>query len=296
MNRPELSGRTLPCESGDSPELKAGGSSGVGSQPPEEPCLVYQSDLDRRDALVREEEDSSLCALSEPLGSVSGYKPRDLQASTQKDVRRTLSKRRRAKGTGEQRYESPEESLAVRASWLKRLQDPLKLSEVAFSITASIVNHHINQHRKQCRVMIPRELLEDLVVAELKVLEVYGYEEWIPGDRPKKRAIVWDDVIDGAIRANLPDPQHMSPDQCARLTEEIDRQIEAEATEANRQREKGLEVRRGKKVRSMQRYVKYLEEYPNATVQMAATDLDLGRSTVESYRRELGLTQQRDIS
>ncbi|WP_336653271.1 MULTISPECIES: hypothetical protein [unclassified Leucobacter] len=257
---------------------------------------MHQSDLDRRDALVREEEDSLRCALSELLGSVPEYKPRVLKAPTPKDVGRTLNKRKRAKAAGEQWYESPEERLAVRASKLKHQQDSRKLSGSAFSITASIVNHHINQHRKQCGVMISRDLLEDLVLAELRVLDVYGYEEWIPGDRPKNRAIVWDEVIDGAIRKNLPDVRRMSPAQAVRLMEEIDRRIEEEAAEAKRHGEKSLEVRRAKKSRRMERYVKYLEKHPNATVQMAASDLKLSRSSIESYRRELGLTQPRGIS
>jgi hypothetical protein len=40
----------------------------------------------------------------------------------------------------------------------------------------------------------------------------------------------------------------------------------------------------------MDRYVQYLEEHPNATVPMAASDLGLSQSTIEAYRRELKLT------
>lgn len=296
MSRSEPGGQGTLGGAGGSLGLNAGEAPRAEGRSSREPCAVHGDDLACWDALERGDEDLSRCAWSELFGSASDYTPRALKAPTPKDVWRILDKRKRAKDAGEQWYESPGERLAVRVSMLKRQQDPRKLSGDAFSITASIVNHHINQHRKQCGSMISRDFLEDLVLTELRVLEVYGYEEWIPGDRPKNRAIVWDDVIDGVIRSNLPDVRHMSPAQVVRLIEEIDRRIEEEAAEAKRHGEKSLEVRRAKKSRRMDRYVQYLEEHPNATVPMAASDLGLGRTTIESYRRELGLTRPRDIS
>ena len=296
MGQAELGEQGALGGAGGPAELYAVGAPRAEGRSSGEPCAAHGDDLACWDALERGEGDLSRCALSELCGSAPEYKPRVLKAPAPKDVWRILDKRKRAKDAGEQWYESPEERLAVRASWLKRQQDPRKLSGEAFSITASIVNHHINQHRKQCGSMISRDFLEDLVLAELRVLEVYGYMEWIPGDRPKNRAIVWDDVIDGVIRSNLPDVRHMSPAQAVRLIEEIDRRIEEGAAEAKRHGEKSLEVRRAKKGRRMERYVQYLEEHPNATVKMAASDLGLGLTTIESYRRELGLTRPRDIS
>lgn len=190
-------------------------------------------------------------ACGEQRNTAAQYKPRDLKVNLEpKHIRKLRAKQKNKV------YLSPIEKLLLKASWLRAIHDETKLAGEAFSIVISLVNHHVNQYRKQCHSWIDPDYLEELVICDLKTLTVYGYAEW-EGSGAKRRGILWDKAIADAIRLCLPNEENMSLAQVKTLIAEIDSEIVKQAEEATSQRRKGLEIRRAKSDRRNEKWLEW---------------------------------------